>query len=87
MSVSGGNCLSPLQTFGKGFQLLIAVNVLPDFLQRHLDIRYSKMYLSLIDRLYVCDLSAVDRTEHPTKCTSYDISRKMCKDFFLKSLD
>lgn len=56
-------------------------------LQRHLDIRYSKMYLSLIDRLYVCDLASVDRTEHPTKCTSYDISRKMCKDFFLKSLD
>ena len=56
-------------------------------LQRHLDIRYSKMYLSLIDRLYVCDLSSVDRTEHITKCTSYDISRKMCKDFFLKALD
>ena len=55
-------------------------------LQRHLDIRYSKIYLSLIDRLYVCDLSAVDRTEGPTSCTSYDISRKMCKDFFLKSL-
>ena len=56
-------------------------------LQRHLDIRYSKMYLSLIDRLYVCDLSSVDRNENITKCTSYDISRKMCKDFFLKSLD
>lgn len=56
-------------------------------LQRHLDIRYSRMYLSLIDRLYVCDLSSVDRTEHLTKCTSYDISRKMCKDFFLKALD
>lgn len=56
-------------------------------LQRHLDIKYSKMYLSLIDRLYVCDLSSVDRTEHITKCTSYDISRKMCKDFFLKALD
>ena len=56
-------------------------------LQRHLDIKYSKIYLSLIDRLYVCDLSSVDRTEHQTKCTSYDISRKMCKDFFLKSLD
>jgi len=56
-------------------------------LQRHLDIRYSMMYLSLIDRLYVCDLSSVDRTEHLTKCTSYDISRKMCKDFFLKALD
>ena len=56
-------------------------------LQRHLDIKYSKMYLSLIDKLYVCDLSSVDRTEHITKCTSYDISRKMCKDFFLKALD
>lgn len=55
-------------------------------LQRHLDIRYSKIYLSLIDKLYVCDLSAVDKTDHMTSCTSFDISRKMCKDFFLKSL-
>ena len=56
-------------------------------LQRHLDIKYSKIYLSLIDRLYVCDLSSVDTTDYNKKCTSYDISRKMCKDFFLKSLD
>ena len=56
-------------------------------LQRNLDIRYSKMYLSLIDRLYVCDLNDVDRMLHKTKCTSYEISRKMCKDFFLNSLD
>ena len=56
-------------------------------LQRHLDIRYSKLYISLIDRLYVCDLNTIDRPEHHTKCTSYDISRKMCKDFFLKALD
>ena len=56
-------------------------------LQRHLDIKYSKMYLSLIDKLYVCDLSSVDMNRHHAKCTSYDISRKMCKDFFLKSLD
>lgn len=55
-------------------------------LQRHLDVRYSKMYLSLIDRLYVCDLSEVDRTEHTTTCTVYDITEGMCKDFFLKSL-
>lgn len=55
-------------------------------LQRHLDIRYSKMYLSLIDRLYVCDLTMVDRLHHETKCTSYDISRKMCKEFFLRAL-
>ena len=55
-------------------------------LQRHLDIRYSTMYLSLIDKLYVCDLTQVDRLHHSTKCTSYDISRKMCKEFFLKAL-
>lgn len=55
-------------------------------LQRHLDIKYSQMYLSLIDKLYVCDLTQVDRLQHPTKCTSYDISRKMCKEFFLESL-
>ena len=56
-------------------------------LQRHIDIKYSKIYLSLIDRLYVCDLSSVDTTDYNKNCTSYDISRKMCKDFFLKSLD
>ena len=55
-------------------------------LQRHLDIRYSKMYLSLIDRLYVCDLTQVDHLHRQTKCTSHDISRKMCKEFFLKAL-
>lgn len=55
-------------------------------LQRHLDVRYSKMYLSLIDRLYVCDLSQVDRIQHPTKCTSYEITRRMCKEFFNKAL-
>ena len=65
------------------------VNLTMEFtseLQRNLDIRYSKMYLSLIDRLYVCDLTQVDRMHHMTKCTSYDISRKMCKEFFLKAL-
>lgn len=55
-------------------------------LQRHLDVKYSKMYLSLIDRLYVCDLTKVDYLHHKTKCTSHEISRKMCKDFFLKAL-
>lgn len=55
-------------------------------LQRHLDIRYSKMYLSLIDKLYVCDLELVDRLLRPTKCTSYNISNSMCKEFFLKAL-
>lgn len=57
-------------------------------LQRNLDVKYSKMYLSLIDRLYVCDLTDVNPHHHlTTKYTSYEISRRMCKDFFLKSLD
>lgn len=65
------------------------VNLTMEFtsdLQRHLDVKYSKMFLSLIDKLYVCDLTQVDRMHHTTKCTSYDISRKMCKEFFLKAL-
>lgn len=56
-------------------------------LQRHLDVKYSKMYLSLIDRLYVCDLTQVDRLDHKTTCTSHDISRRMCKEFFLQALE
>ena len=55
-------------------------------LQRNLDIRYSKMYLSLIDRLYVCDLTQVDRLVRPTQCTCYDISRHQRKEFFIKSI-
>jgi hypothetical protein len=55
-------------------------------LQRHLDVKYSKVYLSLIDKLYVCDLSDCDHTDHKTICTSYDISRRMCKEFFVKAL-
>lgn len=55
-------------------------------LQRHLDVKYSKMYLSLIDRLYVCKLTDVDRTTHKTTCTSYEISRNMCREFFFRSL-
>lgn len=56
-------------------------------LQRHLDVKYSKMYLSLIDRLYVCDLTQVDRLDHKTTCTSHDITRRMCKEFFLQALE
>lgn len=56
-------------------------------LQRQLDVKYSKMYLSLIDRLYVCDLTQVDRLDHKTTCTSHDISRRMCKEFFLQALE
>ena len=56
-------------------------------LQRHIDVKYSKIYLSLINRLYVCDLSEVNRIDHKTTCTSYDISSRMCKEFFLKALE
>ncbi len=56
-------------------------------LQRHLDVRYSKLYLSLIDRLYVCDLTHVDRTVHKTTYSSYEISSRMCREFFFRSLD
>ena len=55
-------------------------------LQRHLDVKYSKMYLSQIDRLYVCDLTSVNRTDHNTTLTTYDISREQCKEFFVKAL-
>lgn len=55
-------------------------------LQRHLDVKYSVMYLSLIDKLYVCDLTAVDRTNGLTSFSSYEISKAMCKEFFLKAL-
>lgn len=56
-------------------------------LQRHLDVKYSKMYLSLIDKLYVCDLTTVDHLSHKTTCTSHDISPRMCKQFFLQALE
>ncbi len=55
-------------------------------LQRHLDIRYAKMYLSLIDRLYVCNLSEVDHLLRPTKYASHNITHEMRKEFFLKAL-
>ena len=55
-------------------------------LQRHLDVKYSKMYLSQIDRLYVCNLTSVNRTDHNTTLTTYDISREQCKEFFVKAL-
>ena len=56
-------------------------------LQRNLDVKYSKMFLSLIDRMYVCDLSDVNHSIRKTDCTSYEISRRMCKEFFIKSLE
>ena len=55
-------------------------------LQRNIDIKYSKMYLSLIDRLYVCDLTDVSPEHHPTKCTFHEITRGMRTLFFMQSL-
>jgi hypothetical protein len=54
-------------------------------LQRHIDIRYSTMYLSLIDKLYVCDLKGADCTTEPGRCSSYDISRGMRRLFFMEA--
>ena len=67
-------------------EVVLAMEYASD-LQRHLDVKYSTIYLSLIDKLYVCDLTSVDRLDHPTRCTSYPITRKMCKDFFLQALE
>ena len=55
-------------------------------LQRHLDVKYSVMYLSQIDKLYVCDLASSFSSDGVADVVSCDISRKMCKDFFLKAL-
>jgi len=66
-------------------EVILAMEYASD-LQRNLDIKYYTIYLSLIDRLYVCDLSDVNRVLRKTDCTSYDISRKMCKEFFIKAL-
>ena len=54
-------------------------------LQRHIDIRYSTMYLSLINKLYVCDLKGADCTAEHGRCSSYDISRGMRRLFFMEA--
>jgi hypothetical protein len=54
-------------------------------LQRHLDIRYSKLYLSLIDRLYVCDLDEADTMTGPTKYASHEITHGMRRLFFMQA--
>lgn len=55
-------------------------------LQHNLDLRYTTMYLSLIDRLYVCDLTDVNPLLKKTTCTHHEISRDMCRTFFHKAL-
>ena len=67
-------------------EVVMAMDYASD-LQRHLDVKYSKIYLSLIDRLYVCDLGAADHLDHKTTCTSYPISIDMRRWFFMEALD
>ena len=55
-------------------------------LQRHLDLKYYKIYFALIERPYACELTDVDPYHHPTKCASYEITRGMRTLFFMKSL-
>mgnify|MGYP006874777632 FL=1 len=68
------------------YDVVLAMDYACD-LQRHLDVKYSKIYLSLIDRLYVCDLGAADHLDHKTTCTSYPISLDMRRWFFMEALD
>lgn len=55
-------------------------------LQRHLDVKYSVLYLSMIDKLYVCDLEASASMDGEVRFDSYEISSQMCKSFFLEAL-
>ena len=55
-------------------------------LQRHLDLKYSKIYLSLSDKLHVCDLTNVDRLLRPTTFTSYDIPKALRWELFTNAL-
>lgn len=67
-------------------EVLLTIEYMSD-LQRNLDIKYSTLYLSLLDRLYVCDLRDADRIVRKTICTSHRISRRMCRKFFSEALD
>ena len=55
-------------------------------LQRNLDIRYSTMYLSMIDKLYVCDLTDVNRLDDVRNYKTFVIDRTMCREFFRQAL-
>ena len=65
-------------------EVILAMEYASD-LQRNLDIKYSKMYLSLIDKLYVCDLNASDHVSGPTKCASHEITPGMRRLFFMQA--
>lgn len=49
-------------------------------LQQGLGTRFSTLYLSLIDRLYVCDMTGGNISHK-------EISREMCRQFFRKTLE
>lgn len=60
-------------------------------LQNSLDICYSTLYLSQIDRMYVCSLELSDKDQQiiiPPRnlITTYQISPQMRKDFFMQAL-
>ena len=80
-------------------EVVMAMDYASD-LQRHLDVKYSKIYLSLIDRLHVCDLSNAREfcsgtassqfggsADDKPVCTSYPISLDMRRWFFMEALD
>ena len=60
-------------------------------LQRHLDIRYSEMYLAQADRFYCCDLTVPSRIAPQTGETGpsfkvYEISPELRRSLFLETL-
>ncbi|MCM1503052.1 MAG: hypothetical protein NC115_10360 [Bacteroidales bacterium] len=55
-------------------------------LQMNLDIRYSSLYLSLLDNLYVCDLTIHDPERRLRAISRYGISSGQCREFFIKAL-
>lgn len=55
-------------------------------LQMNLDIRYSTLYLSLVDSLYVCDLTIHDPVRREHAISRYRISRQQCRKFFTMAL-
>lgn len=59
-------------------EVRLAVSYTSD-LQNGLDVIYSTLYLSLIDRLYVCDMKSGN-------ISPIEISREMCRRFFRQAL-
>lgn len=62
-------------------------------LQRHLDIRYSEMYLAQADRFWLCDLTVPSRMAQQTAGISsdrpykvFDISNELRRSLFLEAL-